>query len=76
MRVHLRFLRQSEMFQEVLEKDGWQLEPERGDSVTARHPLVVDETAARNRLQDLGLLTTASLAIHFIPTGRASIGRQ
>jgi hypothetical protein len=73
MRVHLRFLRKSEVVQEVLQKDGWQLERERDDSVTARHPLVRDELAARNRLQDLGLLTTSSVAIEFI---RLSGGRR
>jgi hypothetical protein len=66
MRVHLRFLRKSEVVQEVLQKDGWQLERERDDSVTARHPLVEDEPSARNRLQGLGLLTTSSVAIEFI----------
>ena len=66
MRVHLRFLRKSELVQAALQKDGWQLERERDDSVTARHPLVEDESSARNRLQELGLLTTSSVAIEFI----------
>jgi hypothetical protein len=66
VRIHLRFLRKSGMIQEVLERDGWNLEWERDDSLIARHPLVKDETAGRNRLQDLGLLTAASVRIEFI----------
>jgi hypothetical protein len=65
MRVHLRFLRKGEIAQEALRNDGWQLEREQDDSFTARHPLVRDESAARNRLHDLGLLTTGSVAIEF-----------
>jgi len=50
MRIHVRFLRETEEIQEALQKDGWQLEWERDDFLTAQHPLVQDETAARNRL--------------------------
>jgi hypothetical protein len=66
MKVHLRFLRQSEVIQETLQDDGWKLEWERHDSLFARHPLVQDESAARSRLQGLGLLTTSSAHINFI----------
>jgi len=66
MRIHVRFLRETEEIQEALQKDGWQLEWERDDFLTAQHPLVQDETAARNRLQELGLLTTASVGIEFV----------
>jgi hypothetical protein len=66
MRLHLRFHRKSEFVQEALQKDGWQLQREADDSVSARHPLVCNETAARNRLQDLGLLTTRAVSIEFL----------
>jgi hypothetical protein len=65
MRVHLRFLRRRELIQEALRVDGWQLERDRDDGVTAQHPLVKDETAARIRLHELGLLTSASVYIEF-----------
>ena len=66
MRLHLRFLRKKELIQEALRADGWQLERERDDCISAQHPLVKDEITARIRLQDLGLLTSASVYIQFI----------
>jgi hypothetical protein len=66
MRIHVRFLRETDAIQEALQKDGWQLEWERDDFLTAQHPLVQDEAAARNRLQELGLLTARSVGIEFV----------
>jgi hypothetical protein len=66
MRVHLRFLRNSDVGREVLENAGWLLERDIDDSVWARHPHVVDEPSARSRLQDVGLLTACSVSIEFI----------
>ena len=54
------------MIQEALRLDGWELEREQNDGFTAHHPLVKDETAARIRLQELGLLTSASIQIEFV----------
>jgi hypothetical protein len=66
MRLRLRFLRRRELIQESLRADGWQLVPQGDNQVTAEHPLANDETTARIRLQDLGLLTSAALYIEFI----------
>ena len=66
MRLRLRFLRRTELIQESLRADGWQLVRQRDNQVTAEHPLVKDEATARIRLQDLGLLTSAALYIEFI----------
>jgi len=66
MRLRLRFLRRTELIQESLRADGWQLVRQRDSQVTAEHPLVKDEATARIRLQDLGLLTSAALYIEFI----------
>ena len=66
MRVHLRFLQRREPIEESLRLDGWQLERHQDDGVTAQHPLVKDEAAARIRLQKLGLLISASVYIDFI----------
>ena len=66
MRIHLRFLRRRELIEEALRADGWQLERDRDDCVTAQHPLVKDEASARIRLQELRLLTSASVYIEFI----------
>ena len=66
MRIHLRFLRRRELIQEALRVDGWQLEREQDGSVTAQHPLVKDETAARIRLHNLELLISASVYIDFV----------
>ena len=53
MRVHLRFLQRREPIEESLRLDGWQLERHQDGGVTAQHPLVKDEAAARIRLQGL-----------------------
>ena len=66
MRLRLRFLRRSELIQESLRADGWQLVRQRDNQVTAEHPLVKDEATARIRLQELGLLTSGALYIEFI----------
>jgi hypothetical protein len=66
MRVHLRFLRNSDVGREVLENAGWLLERDVDDSVWARHPHVIDEPSARSRLHDVGLLTACSVSIEFI----------
>ena len=71
MRLRLRFLRRRELIQESLRADGWQLVRQGDNQVTAEHPLVKDETTARIRLQDLGLLTSAALYIEFIRSQNA-----
>jgi hypothetical protein len=65
MRIHLRFLRRAGLIQERLRNDGWLLEPGKDESLSARHPHVADESAARTRLHALGLLTSGSLLIEF-----------
>jgi hypothetical protein len=67
MNVHFRFLRQAGLVQEVLRKDGWKLERGHDKFLMARHPDVANESAARDRLCRLGLLTSSSLAIEFRP---------
>jgi len=65
MKLRLRFIRKHDLIEKALRADGWRLERESDDEVTAHHPLVRDEPAARIRLQELGLLTSASLRIEF-----------
>jgi len=65
MKVHLRFLRQHGELQQALRNDGWQFEKEHDESLLARHPQVPDESAARVRLHQLGLLTSSSVWIDF-----------
>jgi hypothetical protein len=51
----------------VLQADGWTLEGGQGDTFLAQHPDVADQAAARSRLDQLRLLTSAGLRIHFLP---------
>ena len=67
MKLHLQLLRESEIIQRTLEEDGWNFEWEQDGSLMVRHDLVADETACRNRLQHLGLLTASSVRIKFVP---------
>jgi hypothetical protein len=66
MIVKLRFLRQVEKLQELLQLDGWELERLENDSFLAKHPLVSSERTARIRLCYLGLLTSSALVIEFM----------
>jgi hypothetical protein len=54
----------------ALRGDGWDLEGESDWAVTASRPDVLDEATAR-RLNDLGLLTSPALRIHFDHSRRA-----
>jgi hypothetical protein len=65
----LRKHRQSQHLLQTLEKDGWAVQREPDQFLSARHPLVADEAAARSRLGRLGLLTSRSLRIEFRPGG-------
>jgi hypothetical protein len=67
MKLHLRFLRESKIIQKALQKDGWVFEWEQDGSLMIRHDLVPDESACRNRLHQLGLLTASSVRIKFVP---------
>jgi hypothetical protein len=60
MRVEIRFLRRADSLKQVLQKDGWKLVQH-----MATHPDVRDEQSARNRLSDIGLLTSPSVRIDF-----------
>jgi hypothetical protein len=66
MKLHLRFLRQAGELRKALQNDGWQLAKEKNECFFANHPEVSDEPAARNRLNRIGLLTSASLSIEFL----------
>jgi hypothetical protein len=72
MRVHLRFLRDSELSRKALKNSEWQLEGDGDDGVWAVHPQVRDESAARSHLHEAGLLTASSVSIEFVQrvTGR------
>ena len=72
MRTHFQFLRQHGKIQKLLQYDGWKLESGQCKSQYAQHPLVPDEISARNRLDQLGLLTSYCLRIEFM-IGRLQI---
>ena len=77
MVVYISMLRWPNHVRETLSNAGWKLDAEDGASLCASHAEVADEPAARSRLQQLGLLTSASLRIEFRPTGRAErLGRR
>jgi hypothetical protein len=51
----------------LLQDDGWSVTTEPDGSLSASHPAVADEAAARCRLEELGLLTAGSVRITFEP---------
>jgi hypothetical protein len=65
MFTRFQFLHEPAGLLQALRGDGWDLQGEPGGPVTATHPNVPDEAAARTRLGLLGLLISGSLRIHF-----------
>jgi hypothetical protein len=65
MRLRIQLLRFGKVAIDRLQHDGWRLKTENTDTVSACHPAVQSESAARARLHALGLLTTANLRIDF-----------
>jgi hypothetical protein len=71
MIVHLEMLHNRETIRELLRQHGWRLD--RTDSETsysAQHPTVTDQQSARARLNAVGLLTSSSLRIDFVPKAK------
>src|SRR5262245_9834601 len=65
MRLWIQLLHRGEAVKERLRRDGWKLEAESIDTLSAYHATVDSELAARRRLHGLGLLTSATLRIEF-----------
>jgi hypothetical protein len=65
MDVRFQFLRQSSEIGKTLRDDGWQVETEGNNYLSAHHPEAPNEFTARTRLLKLGLLTSSSLRIEF-----------
>jgi len=71
MKIHINLLRSADVFQETLRQDGWVVSAvERTDELEATHPQVGNEDTARSRLHRLGLLTSGSIRIEFLPQKR------
>jgi hypothetical protein len=64
MNVHFEALTEQIPLRALLEEHGWWVE-EDGDYLTASHPDVADQPAARNRLHQMGLLTSSRVRIEF-----------
>jgi hypothetical protein len=62
MYLGIEFLRGGDIVREILARDGWRL-----TSTRAAHPAVQDGEAARERLDQLGLLTSTAVRISFPP---------
>ena len=65
MDVRFQFLRQFSELGKTLRDDGWRVETEGNDYLSAHHPEAPTEFTARTRLLKLGLLTSRSLRIEF-----------
>ena len=66
MHLSIQFLKKDDNVQKALREDGWRLESNEGaEDVYAQHPDVHQETEARRRLHDLGLLTCRICRIEF-----------
>jgi DNA-binding response OmpR family regulator len=67
MMLSIELLSSPDRLREQLRQDGWELEDFPDGSLRARHVEVPNQVAARRRLRELGLLTSASLRVEFPP---------
>jgi hypothetical protein len=66
MHVSIQMLKEDDTVQMSLQKDGWHLLPdEKTHDMRAKHPHVHQESEARQRLHDIGLLTSRTCRIEF-----------
>ena len=74
MKIRFELLRHAVDVRETLRIHGWRLDYINGNenSVSASHPEVQDQLVARNRLNDMGLLTSSSVRITFGCSGETS----
>jgi hypothetical protein len=63
--THIQPLRDHEAVRRLLLRHGWRLGQVNATQFSAKHPSVDDEHAARDRLNDLGLLTSSAVRIEF-----------
>ncbi len=66
MNVHFEVVHRSLNLQRLLRHDGWVIRQKVGDALSASHPEVLDQAAARYRLQHLGILTSPAVRIEFL----------
>jgi hypothetical protein len=66
MNVHFRLVRGISQLREWLIDEGWRLAVDGPTLLTASHPEVRDQRAARTRLLEMGLLTSSRLRIEFV----------
>jgi hypothetical protein len=65
MNLQIQLLHRGDVVKDCLRRDGWKLLSENRDTLSACHAAVDSESAARQRLHVLGLLTSAALRIEF-----------
>jgi hypothetical protein len=68
MKVYIEILRSSAALRKTLEAAGWKLEAAPQGAVLAGHPHLRDQADARERLNELGLLTSSAVRIEFPPS--------
>jgi hypothetical protein len=66
MHVSIQLVKKDDTVQRTLQKDGWDLQSdEKSEEMRAKHPQVHQESDARRRLHDIGLLTCRTCRIEF-----------
>jgi hypothetical protein len=76
MLVQIETLRDAATVKERLGLAGWRIMDEQDNCFTARHDRIVNEADARQRLYQLGILTSAHVRIRFQKSKRGSSRRQ
>jgi hypothetical protein len=74
MMIRFEFVRGADGLRELLRANGWKLEDPVAGTLYATHPEVGDQPAARSRLHELGVLTSAQFRIEFVPFRKAGVG--
>jgi hypothetical protein len=65
--IHFELWRGADDIRALLRANGWRFDKSGSTHLTASHPEVTDQTTARSRLLQIGLLTSSRLRIEFGP---------
>jgi hypothetical protein len=65
MRITVQVFRKRRLFQQALRKAGWKISDPAADPIEVNHPDVHDESTARLRLSEIGLLTSPDVRVEF-----------
>jgi hypothetical protein len=65
-KLHIEMRSRSDTVKEQLEREGWHVDTKQDGSMLATHSGVIQEPEVRQRLDQMGLLTSSQVKIEFV----------